>query len=297
MTKVNKKCKDTVFTKMFGDVDKEYLMQLYQALHPEDQSTGKDDLKIVTLENIFTNNVYNDLGFLAKNKLIVLVEAQSTWSVNILIRMLIYMGRTYRDYIYSDKELKRRLYSDEKITIPKPEMYVIYTGNKKDVPSVLSMKEEFFSGEDVGLEFYVKVIVEDKCEESKDIIWQYIMFCKVFNEQMHIHRRGLKAIPETIRICKEQGYLNDYLSLHEGEVENMLLWSKEEIEQDYRDLLVEEARKDERKKVMRETEDERKKLTLERDKYAEERDSFASENADLKARIAELESRLQAQKD
>lgn len=298
MTKVNKKCKDTVFTKMFGDEDKEYLMQLYQALHPEDQSTGKDDLKIVTLENFFTVSIYNDLGFIVKQKLIVLVEAQSTWSVNILIRMFMYLGRTYYDYIYSDEALTKQLYTNKKVPIPKPELHVVYTGNKKDMPQIMSFKDEFFAGEDVGIDLKVNVIIAD--DSKKDIIWQYIMFCKVYDIQIREHGPTPKAVSETIRICKEKGYLADYLSKHEKEVRKVLLMNREEIEQGYRDLLVEETRK----KTLAESAAERKKLKIqrdkyaaERDKYAAERDNIANENATLKARIAELESRLQGKQD
>ncbi len=38
------------------------------------------------LENIFTDDIYNDLGFIKGDKLMVLVEAQSTWTANIIIR-------------------------------------------------------------------------------------------------------------------------------------------------------------------------------------------------------------------
>ena len=49
-----------------------------------------DDIFTVTIRNILTNKTYNDLGILARDKFVILVEAQSTWSMNILIRILIY---------------------------------------------------------------------------------------------------------------------------------------------------------------------------------------------------------------
>ena len=72
--------KDCVFTNMFGD--KKYLIQMYKALHPEDTETTENDLNIVTLENVLVNDLYNDLGFTVGEKLICLVEAQSTWTMN-----------------------------------------------------------------------------------------------------------------------------------------------------------------------------------------------------------------------
>lgn len=44
------KISDSVFTNLFKDP--EYTIQLYRALHPEDTTSTKDDVKIVTLENV-----------------------------------------------------------------------------------------------------------------------------------------------------------------------------------------------------------------------------------------------------
>lgn len=43
--KPKRTAKDTVFTSLFKE--KEYLLQLYQALHPEDIDAKEEDLKIV----------------------------------------------------------------------------------------------------------------------------------------------------------------------------------------------------------------------------------------------------------
>lgn len=59
--------KDSVFTNLFQD--KKYLLQLYKALHPEDNEVTEDKL---------TDNIYNDLGFIVnEDKMVILVEAQS----------------------------------------------------------------------------------------------------------------------------------------------------------------------------------------------------------------------------
>ncbi len=68
--KINRNVKDSVFCDLF--VRKDYLYQLYQVLHPEDKETKEDDLTIITLSTIFVRSIYNDLGFLAGNRLIIL---------------------------------------------------------------------------------------------------------------------------------------------------------------------------------------------------------------------------------
>ena len=68
--------KDSVFTNLFQD--KKYLLQLYKALHLEDNDITEDELTDITIKNVLTDNIYNDLGFVVENRLVILVEAQST---------------------------------------------------------------------------------------------------------------------------------------------------------------------------------------------------------------------------
>ena len=116
MQRPKRTAKDTVFTSLFRD--KENLLQLYQALHPEDRKTKQEDLTIVTLENIMSGGIYNDLGFQLKEKLIFLIEAQSTWTMNILVRAFMYLVKSYQDYIYKTAQ---NIYGSKKVTLPKPE--------------------------------------------------------------------------------------------------------------------------------------------------------------------------------
>ena len=76
--------------------DKKYLLQLYKALHPEDTDVTEDDLTDITIKNVLTDNIYNDLGFTVGDKLMILVEAQSSvWTVNIIVRALMYLVQTW----------------------------------------------------------------------------------------------------------------------------------------------------------------------------------------------------------
>lgn len=52
--------KDSVFTYLFKQP--EYARKLYLALHPEDTNVTEADCKLVTLENILTTGMYNDVG-------------------------------------------------------------------------------------------------------------------------------------------------------------------------------------------------------------------------------------------
>jgi hypothetical protein len=77
-----KTVKDSVFRDLFENP--KYLLELYKALHPEDQETTVEKLGIVTIKNVLLDQLYNDLGFTVGDKLLVLIEAQSSWTVNII---------------------------------------------------------------------------------------------------------------------------------------------------------------------------------------------------------------------
>ena len=100
--------KDSVFTDLFA-IPK-YLLQLYRALHPEDQEITEENISNVTIHNVLLDQCYNDLGFLVGNRLLVLAEAQSTWTVNILVRSLLETIQICRD----ENILKEYLESREK---------------------------------------------------------------------------------------------------------------------------------------------------------------------------------------
>ena len=99
--------KDSVFSDLFGN--KKYLLQLYQTLHPEDTAATEDDLTDVTIQNVLTDDLYNDLGFRNGGRVMILVESQSTWSVNIIVRVLLYLAQTWNDHI---EETKQNRYGD-----------------------------------------------------------------------------------------------------------------------------------------------------------------------------------------
>ena len=210
-----RKIKDSVFTNLFQD--KKYLLQLYKALHPEDKDVTEDEIADITIKHVLIDADYNDLGFSVGNRLMVLVESQSTWTYNIIIRALMYLVQTYHDYF---KRTNQNLYGSKKVNMPKPELYMIYTGDKKKIPDTISLSKEFFDGANIAVNAEVKVLYQ---ENEKDIVGQYIIFSKVYNEQRKRYGVTKQAITETIRICKNRNVLKEYLENKEQEVVDMMM--------------------------------------------------------------------------
>lgn len=241
--------KDSVFTSLFKE--KKYLIELYRAIHPEDREATEDDLQDVTISNVLVKDLYNDIGFRVGSTLLILIESQSTWTVNIIFRALMYLVQTYREYF---KETKQDIYKSRKLKMPAPELYVIYTGARKSRPGEISLSEEFFDGKETCLDVKVKMIYDGK---EGDIINQYVRFTKVCNEQVSLYGRTRKAIKETIRICKDSDVLREYLENKEQEVLDMLmeLYDQEEVLKSYvqseKYEAVEEAAKETAKRMLK----------------------------------------------
>ncbi len=219
--------KDSVFTFLFKL--SEYAHQLYLTLHPNDKEVKEEDCKIITLENILTTDIYNDLGLLVRDKLILLVEAQSTFSLNIVLRLFLYLAMTYQEYV----DLHTLdLYSTKPVVIPRPELYVVYTGDKK-VPEILRLSDLYEGLGDAELTVHVL-----QYKGTHSIIDQYISFCKIADEQRKKHGYTKRAVEETIRICIEQDILVPFLRSREKEVHDIMttLFSQERLMQihDYR---------------------------------------------------------------
>lgn len=239
--KAKRTAKNSVFLDLFQD--KKNLLELYKTLHPEDQDATEDALNIVTIDNVLTDNLYNDLGIMVNDdRLLLLLEAQSSWTVNILIRILLYLAQSYHEYF---ERTSQSLYKSRKVRMPRPELYVIYTGNKGHKPDILSLSKEFFNGTEIDIEVKAKVIYESS---ANSIINEYIVFCKVFNEQIKKYGMTKQAVTETIRICKDRNVLKQYLSSKEVEVISIMmsLFDDEQIMRTYakdikREALMEKA--------------------------------------------------------
>ncbi|MCD7814297.1 MAG: hypothetical protein LUH20_09695 [Lachnospiraceae bacterium] len=143
--------------------------------------------------------------------------------MNIIVRSLLYLAQSLQDYL---DERGEDLYGSRKVNLPETELYVIYTGERVSRPEEVSLTEEFFENKKSAIEVKVKILygtVNPDKTEGEDIVGQYVLFTKVYNEQIRQHRRTAKAVAETIRICKDRDILKEYLATREKEVITMIM--------------------------------------------------------------------------
>ena len=228
--------KDSVFTHLFSEA--KYRFQLFKTLHPELKEVTANDIIPMTISNIVLDRPYNDLGFLAGRRLLILTEAQSSWSENVLPRGLMYFAQTYLDYV---NRQGLNLYRATALDLPEPEFYVIYTGERQDKPEELNFSKVFFGGRKIAVDITAKMLYG---RGQDDIISQYVIFCHVLDEQYKKFGRTVEAVRETIRICKSENVLKEYLSRCEKEVITIMLtlFDQETATRNYVASEVKEAR-------------------------------------------------------
>jgi hypothetical protein len=231
----NREYKDSVFSFLFGDP--EILRELYGAL--EGIRLDPDvSIRINTLSDVIFPEQLNDLSFVVDNKLVVLIEHQSTINPNMALRLLIYIGRIYEKLID-----RRKLYSSQPLTVPLPEFIVLYNGTAPyPDQQTLSLSDLFdkalhLTGTAMppALELKVKVYNINKghnkaiVEKCKELEGYSIFIAKVreFKAGTGDNERAMKM---GIQYCIENNILKKFLEEHASEVMNMLLTEWNTIE-------------------------------------------------------------------
>ena len=136
--------KDSLFSSLVRSGDS--LKKIYLSLHPEDTTVKDSDLTLKEMSSVFTTGIYNDLYFTVRNKTIVFLEVQSTWSDNILLRFLRYYAEELPKMIDNYLALQYRSKTIESLIAP--EFFLLYTGKDKRKEKELELSKIFFSERD-----------------------------------------------------------------------------------------------------------------------------------------------------
>lgn len=107
-------------------------MSLYRAVSG-DNSLTEDDIELNDLAEALVNGKRNDVSFISGNRLIVLIEPQSTINYNMPLRFLSYLSK-----FYGKMTSTKTTYNRERIPLPSPQFYVFYNGkiNTEEVSEI-----------------------------------------------------------------------------------------------------------------------------------------------------------------
>ena len=178
-----------------------------------------------------------------EDRLIVLIEHQSSINNNMPLRMLRYLSAEY-DMIVD----KKNLYKQKRIMIPAPEFIVLYNGDKK-FPDYkeLKLSDSFRSKTpDLYLELAVRVYNINKGHNTDIAVKSPVL--SGYEEFIAEIKKNLKsmelreAIKLAVKTCISKNILVSFLERHSSEVENMIFgeWNMD----DAKLVWQEEARED-----------------------------------------------------
>ena len=251
--KANKTYKNSVFSLLFNDPD--ILRELYSAIEGIELSPDIP-IDINTLSNILVKGIINDISFIIDNRLIVLIEHQSTINKNMPLRIFKYIEKLYDRIIdYS------RIHNEKLIKIPKPEFIVLYNGEKPHPDNkILRLSDAFMDMEgletknkQISLELIVQVYninhgqnpeIQQRCETLRN----YSFFINKIRENQKTELTLDKAIEHAIKYCIENDILKKFLGEHGSEVVSMMV--HEYTTEDFLEARYEEGQEDNRQYIL-----------------------------------------------
>ena len=246
---VNTKYKDSVFSFLFSNPDA--LRELYSAL---EGITLPPDLpiEINTLTDVLYMGRINDVSFTVDNRLVVLIEHQSTINPNMPLRLLMYIVQVYEKLID-----RKNIYRSKMEKIPCPEFIVLYNGHISFPDHVvLKLSDAFKEAVDLkhtsnsqpALELIVPVYNINKGHNQEMIqksrtLAGYSSFVDLIRENGKTQPHG-EALRSAITYCIEHNILKHFLENHRSEVISMLDWNLEEAKEVWQEDAREEGREE-----------------------------------------------------
>lgn len=213
----NRKFKDSIFRKLFGT--KEEIIPLYNQISGNHLDVNTE-VEIITLSDTMFLKQVNDLGFRIEDRLIVLVEQQSTLNENMALRLLLYVAREYEKILDS-----KMIYREKMMKIPSPEFYILYNGKKrleKTKSDMLLSDMYIHKPENISLELRATIIDINSNEFIETLqntsLYQYIVAVKEI--QNCFDNNG--NLRECISGLISSGVLRNFLINNSNEVVNML---------------------------------------------------------------------------
>ena len=221
----NREYKNSVFTLLFGTPDK--MLELYNAVSGNNLPIDTQ-VEIATLNDALFMSRINDLAFVIEDRLVVLIEHQSTVCPNMPLRLLLYITRIYERFIDG-----KAIYHSKLIVLPRPEFYALYNG-AAPMPDKMTLRlsDAFMDHPETAefnpLELEVAVI-NVNAGHNEAVIGRsenlngYAIFVSKVREYESDGLNLDEAIEAAVKHCIENGILADFLDKNSREVRNMLL--------------------------------------------------------------------------
>ena len=232
---VNREIKDGVFRLLFDDPTN--AAELYYAL--TGIKCSPDEIEIITINTNISGKLKNDLAFIARDKVMVIGEHQSTRNDNMPVRFLMYVGQLY-EVLFRGKgrDERKLLYSPKLYKIPTPEFVVFYNGiADRPEKEILKLSDAFKEAEDKDLGSYLELKVpvyninmgrDTDLFNKSEKLRHYAEFIAKLREFQKVYEDYNQAAKEAVSYCVEHGILEEFLRKHGGVVVSILFTEYDE---------------------------------------------------------------------
>ena len=222
--KANRKHKDSLFTTLFGEPDR--FIELYNALTGSAYPLNTP-IQPAMLTDILFMDRQNDVAFVISNKIVVLIEHQSTICNNLPLRLLLYIARVYELIVDTNV-----IYKSTLIKIPKPEFIVLYNGvstfpDEKTLLLSDAYEQPLTPGLGSSLDLSVRVVNINKGRNQLVVnnsthLKGYVEFLAMVRANQKAGMALSDSIEKAVNDCIAQDILANFLRIHGAEVVNML---------------------------------------------------------------------------
>ena len=190
------------------------------------------------------NGKRNDVSFISGNKLIVLIEHQSTINYNMPLRFLSYLSKFYNKLTSA-----KATYNKERIPLPSPQFYVFYNGRESTEEISETKLEDAFSDSNPVITLKVKAF-DIRYERNSRLLhdcqemMNYSIFVSKVEEYKTPEVTAEQAVLKAVNYCIEHDIMKEFMEEHRQEVVNMFTeeWNLEEAKR----VAAEEAAKEAR---------------------------------------------------
>ena len=217
----NRPYKSTIFIRLMED--KRKLLEVYNAVSGNNY-TDPDLLTINTLENAIYMSVKNDVSFLIDSRL-YLYEHQSTYSPNLPLRLLLYLGD-----LYAGMTENKNLYGRKLVKIPPPQFLILYNGEEELPDRKILRLSDMYAVEEAEHKLELEaVMLNINAGHSPEllsvcsILWEYAEYTARVRKYAEKHSIE-DAVERAIEECIEEGILEEFLRKNRAEAKNMSIY-------------------------------------------------------------------------
>ena len=200
MDDVDRRYKATLFKHIFKET--EPFLDLYEGCSGRRLST--EDITSFDLDSdVVQRERYNDVSFITNdNRLIYLVEHQSTSNANLAVKLGAYYFDLLKLWI---EHMGVSIHTAKEVQFPKPELYAVYNGKTPYGKEY----ERYDCGEFMQINVPVIDIHYDglKNKSADNYLTGYAYLQHEFECKQHEGWTDIKAFEYAVQQCKEKGFL------------------------------------------------------------------------------------------